>query len=94
MMPEFENPGHVPEWTDHAKPNVPVPPAGVAVIVIDWPWSMITAVGEMDTVEVAFTVTAALVAGVDVGAGVAPPVVPVSVVVTVRTQLLVVPVGV
>jgi hypothetical protein len=54
---------------------------------------MSTEVGEIDTVRAAFTATATLVGGVAVGGGVAPPVVPVSVIVTVRTQLLVVPVG-
>jgi hypothetical protein len=55
---------------------------------------MTTDVGEIDTVSVAFTVTAALVPGVAVGVGVAPPVVPVSVTVTVSTQFEVVAVGV
>jgi len=54
---------------------------------------MSTVVGEIETVGAAFTVTAAFVAGVAVGVGVAPPVVPLSVSVTARTQLLVVPVG-
>ena len=60
----------------------------------DWPWSMTTVVGEMETVGVDFTVTAAFEGGVAVGAGVAPPVVPVSVRVTVRMQLEVMPLGV
>ena len=55
---------------------------------------MTTEVGESDTAGAGFTVTAALVDGVAVGAGVAPPVVPVSVTVTVRTQSVVVPLGV
>jgi len=54
---------------------------------------MSTEVGAIETVGVAFTVTAALVAGEAVGVGVAPPVVPLSVTVTVRTQLFEVPVG-
>jgi hypothetical protein len=71
-----------------------VPPDGVAVIVTDWPRSITTEVGEIVTVGVAFTVTAAFVGGEAVGDGVAPPVVPVSVTVTVRTQVAVTPVGV
>jgi hypothetical protein len=66
----------------------------VAVIVTDWPWSIRTDVGEIDTDGVASTVTAAFVVGVAVGVGVAPPVVPVSVTVTVSTQFEVVAVGV
>jgi hypothetical protein len=73
--------------------NVPDPPEGVAVTVTDWPWSIRTDVGEMETVGATSTVTAVLVAGVAVGVGVAPPVVPVSVSVTVRAQVDVVPLG-
>ena len=62
--------------------------------VADWSWSRITEVGAMVTVGVASTVTSVFEAGVAVGVGVAPPVVPVSVTVMVSTQLFVVPVGV
>jgi len=64
------------------------------VSVTAWPRSITTDVGEIETVGVDFTVTAAFVEGVPVGVGVAPPVVPVSVSVTVRTQFEVVLVGV
>ena len=64
------------------------------MIVTDWPWSMTTEVGEIVTDTAKFTVTVAGVAGVAVGVGVAPPVVPVSVRVTMSTQVVVVPVGV
>jgi len=64
------------------------------VIVTDWPWSMSTDVGESDTVGALSTVMAALVVGDAMAAGVAPPVVPVSVTVTARTQFEVVLVGV
>jgi len=64
------------------------------MIVSDWPRSIVTVVGAMETVGTAFTVTAALVEGVAVGVGFAPPVVPVSVRVTVSTQSMVVLVGV
>jgi len=92
--PGLLNPGQLPEAIDHAYANVPVPPAGVAVIVTDWPWSMTIDVGEIVTVGVDFTVTAALVAGVAVAVGVAPPVVPASVMVTVRAHAPVAPDGV
>ena len=64
------------------------------MITTCWPWSMTTEIGEIVTVGAASTVTAAFVGGVAVGVGVAPPVVPESVIVTVRTQLDVVPVGI
>jgi hypothetical protein len=54
---------------------------------------MTTDVGEIDTERVASTVTDVGVAGVAVATGVAAPDVPVSVIVTVRTQVVVAPVG-
>jgi len=60
----------------------------------DWPWSMTTDVGEIETDGVVSTVTAAFVEGVAVGVGEAPLVVPVSVRVTVRTQFVEVAPGV
>ena len=63
------------------------------MIVTDCPSSITTDVGEIVAEIVASTVTAAFVPGVAVMAGVAPPVVPVSVTVTVSRQLAVVPVG-
>ncbi len=50
MAPELTNPGQVPDATAHRYVNVPVPPNGVAVIVTDWPKSIVTEVGEIDTV--------------------------------------------
>jgi len=64
------------------------------VIVTDWPWSITTDVGATVTDRAVSTVTAEFVAGVAVGVGVDPPVVPVSVRVTVRTHVVVVPEGV
>jgi len=55
---------------------------------------MSTAVGETVTPNADSTVTAEVVEGVAVGVGVAPPVVPESVSVTVSTQFVVVPLGV
>ena len=64
------------------------------MIVTDWSWSITTEVGEIETVGAELTVTAALAAGVAEGVGIAPPVVPMSVSVTVRTQSEVAAVGV
>ena len=63
------------------------------MIVTDCPWSITTDVGTIVTVGVVSTVTAAFVVGVAVGVGLDPPVVPVSVMVTVRTHVAVGPVG-
>jgi len=63
------------------------------VRVTDWPWSMITEVGEIVTEGAESTVTEVEVAGVaDPPVGL--PTVPESVTVTVRTQVPVVPLGV
>jgi len=67
------------------------PPEAAAVREAVWPESIVTGETETDTGE--FTVTAALVDGVAVTVGDAPPVVPVSVSLTVRTQSVVVPLG-
>jgi len=63
------------------------------VIVVDWPRSITTDVGEIVTARDASTVTAAFVAGV-AAPPVGPPTVPESVRVTVNTHVVVVPVGV
>jgi len=64
------------------------------VIVTDCPWSITADVGEIVTEIAVSTVTAAFVAGAAVRVGADPPVVPVSVRVTVSTHVVVVPVGV
>ena len=60
--------------------------------MIDWPWSITTVVGAIATVGAASTVAEVLVAGV-AAPPVGPPTVPESVSVTVRTHVVVVPVG-
>jgi len=63
------------------------------VIVTDWPRSITTDVGAIVTEIAVSTDTAEFVAGAAVIVGVDPPVVPVSVSVTVSTHVAVVPVG-
>lgn len=94
LAPESANPGQLPDAIDQTYVKLPVPPDGVTVMVTDCPRSITTEVGAIVMVGVASTVTDDLIAGVAVGAGLAPPVVPVPVTVTVSTHVVVVPVGV
>ena len=64
------------------------------MIVADCPWSITIDVGEIATISPVPTVTVVGVTGVAERVGFAPPVVPVSVTVTVITQVVVVLVGV